>query len=131
MNIQKLVSDLQEVKRKIWDEAHTVPSGTILPEGTDIIEVESINPDGGYSEEFKLYRLDSDLRMIEAFVPFIRTLEPLINHDDTGPLELHEQAGCIVLEGVLCGYSHFLSDKQARNLVRKITEALDTRSQVG
>ena len=123
--IQNLISELQDAKRRLWDAAHTVPAGTTLSAGTEVMEAESLTSYLGNPEQVRIYTLNSDFLVTHALVPFIRSLRDLPDPEDTGPLEFHQDEDDIVLEGVHCGYSHILSTTQARNLARMITEAID------
>lgn len=109
---------------EIWDSAYEIPEGAIVPEGTELVQREA-----QYGEEF------DELNIYKASVtapwPWspknapVRSIEPLPDPDDTGALRFYGDGGHIILEGVHCGHGHSLSIAQARNLARKITEAID------
>lgn len=109
---------------EIWDSAHEIPDGAIVPAGTELIQREA-----QYGEEFdelSIYRasVTGPWDGAPKLAP-VRSIEPLPDPDDMGSLRFHAGVGHIVLEGVNCGYCHNLSTTQARNLVQKITEAID------
>ena len=108
---------------EIWENAYEIPDGAIVPAGTELIQREA---QYGEDDELNIYKAS-----VTAPWPGspkngpVRSIEPLLDPDDTGTLKLYAGGGHIVLEGVLCGHGHDLSTAQARNLIQKLTEAVD------
>lgn len=108
---------------EIWENAYEIPDGAIVPAGTELIQREA---QYGEDDELNIYKAS-----VTAPWPGspknrpIRSVEPLPVSDDTGSLEFSGGEGFIILKGVHCGFTHYLSTAQARNLARKITEAID------
>lgn len=108
---------------EIWENAHEIPEGALIPEGTELVQREDPYEDG---DELTIYKATATALWEGApkHAP-VRSVEPLPDSDDTGTLEFYGDGGHIALEGLHCGFTHYLSISQARNLARKITEAVD------
>lgn len=108
---------------QIWESAHKIPSGAIIPKGTELIQIEE-------------YSGESELNIYKTLVEEVwhgytenspvRSVNPLPDPEDTGVLTFSEEDGVTVLEGKYCGYRHQLNRTQARNLLKKLAESLES-----
>ena len=113
--------------QEIWDSAHPVKIGQTLKPGTEFVRVDNRDHYGWVKEvSIHTVRKDELLEITDDYaVQFFRTVDPLPDPDDTGTLTVHSDAGVIVLVDTYDDRCYDLSENQARNLARKLTEALD------
>lgn len=105
----------------IWDNAHEIPEGAYIPEGTELVQYD---------------KPDDSLTVYKAFTegPWmgspphapVRSTAPISDPDDTGSITVQDSS----TDGFVCLYAKtgrtfvYLTTPQALNLTRKITEAL-------
>lgn len=109
--------------QEMWDSAHEIPKGAYVPEGTVLVHLE---PTGPFEEAVLTHYVTgvSDYWQGSPVAVPVRSVDPLPDTDDTGVLSLHTEGERIA---VVVGYDarcYTLTKNQARNLARKITEAL-------
>lgn len=106
----------------MWDSAHEILKGAFVPKHTALVYLD----EDDLSTELVFYETDTS-----AYWPGtssyrqIRSVEPLPDSDDTGLLAVRSYEGLISLVDTYEDWSYDLSRDQARNLVRKLTEAID------
>ena len=107
--------DIQEM----WDAAHEIPKGAYIPRDTVLVQLDSEN------DEISYYMTNSSdyWRGAPKHVP-VRSLDPLPDVNDTGVLSLHTDGERIEVVVEYDDRCYTLTKNQARNLARKITEAL-------
>lgn len=109
--------------QEMWDSAHEIPEGAYITEGTVLVQLER-----GSLSDYELNYYEA-----EASAPWqgsparnpVRSVDPLPDPADTGTLTVHSDDGFIVLVDTYDDRCYDLSENQARNLARKITEAID------
>ena len=106
--------------QEMWDAAHEIPKGSYIPRDTVLVQLDSEN------DEISYYMTNSSdyWRGAPKHVP-VRSLDPLPDMNDTGTLTVHSSAGYIVLVDTYDDRCYDLTKNQARNLARKLTEAID------
>ena len=110
--------------QEMWDSAHEIPQGTYVPEDTVLVQ---LDPRGPFEEAVLTHYVTpaSGYWMGSSVYKQVRSVEPLPDHTDTGTLTVEHADGCIVLVDTYDDRCYDLTKSQARNLVRKITEAID------
>lgn len=105
--------------QEMWDSAHEIPFGSFVPEGTLLVRLDP--PDRLYH-----YELPSSTYWSSSSESApVRSVDPLPDPNDTGSLTVFPSARNSVHFDTDDGGCYDLSMTQARNLVRKITEAID------
>ena len=106
--------------QEMWDAAHEIPKGSYVPRDTVLVQLDSEN------DEISYYMTNSSdyWRGAPKHVP-VRSLDPLPDMNDTGTLTVHSEGGAIVLVDTYDDRCYDLTKNQARNLARKLTEAID------
>lgn len=111
--------------QELWDEGYPVKKGQILPPGTETIQQNS-GPVGGVS--LITIARGSALEIGDYLERNLRTVEPLPDLDDTGNIRVevfHDREVMIMLVDTEMEAGYDLTEAQARNLVRRLTEVLD------
>lgn len=106
--------------QEMWDAAHEIPKGSYIPRDTVLVQLDSEN------DEISYYMTNSSdyWRGSPKHAP-VRSLDPLPDMNDTDTLTVHTSAGYIVLVDTYDDRCYDLTKNQARNLARKLTEAVD------
>lgn len=105
--------------QEMWDSAHEIPFGAFVSEGTPLVRFDHPDRLYFYSAARSFY-----WNTVSDTAP-VRSLDPLPDMDDTGTITVHldgERIAVVVEYDARC---YTLSRNQARNLARKITEAID------
>ena len=106
--------------QEMWDSAHEIPNGAFIPENTVLVQLDLEDHELSYyetevSDYWKGYPKHSP----------VRSVEPLPDPNDTGILTVHSNDRFIFLIDTDEDRWYDLTKTQARNLVRKLTEAID------
>ena len=109
--------------QEMWDSAHEIPNGAYVPENTVLVQLDLHDPtlielsyyETKVSDYWKGYPKHSP----------VRSVEPLPDPSDTGVLTVRSEDEEIALVDTYEDWSYELTKSQARNLVRKLTEAID------
>lgn len=106
--------------QELWDAAHEIPKGAYIPRDTVLVQLDSEN------DEISYYMTNSSdyWRGAPKHVP-VRSVDPLPDMNDTGTFTVHSDDGFIVLVDTYDDRCYDLSKNQARNLARKLMEAID------
>lgn len=110
--------------QEMWDSAHEIPQGAYVPENTVLIQLDHTGP----SEEAELTYYVTPVSDYWKGSPVrapVRSVEPLPDHTDTGVLTVRTYEGVISLVDTYEDWCYDLTKSQARNLARKLTEAID------
>lgn len=106
--------------QEMWDAAHEIPKGSFIPRDTVLVQFDPENDEISY---YMTYSSDY-WRGSPKHVP-VRSVDPLPDPNDTDTLTVHSSAGYIVLVDTYDDRCYDLSKNQARNLARKLMEAID------
>lgn len=115
---------MNEKIQKMWDAAHDIPRDAYVPEGTVLIQMNPVGSSGEAELNYYAASVSAFWQGTSSFAP-VRSADPLPDPDDTGTITVHSSAGYIVLVDTYDDRCYDLSENQARNLARKITEAID------
>lgn len=114
---------MNEKLQEMWDAAHDIPRGAFVPEGTVLVQLDTPDLSG---TELNYYETEvSEFWKGSPMHAPVRSVEPLQDPSDTGILTVHSDEGCIVLVDTYDDRCYDLTENQARNLVRKLMEAID------
>ena len=110
--------------QEMWDAAHEIPQGAYVPEGTVLVQ---LDPRGPFEEAVLTHYVTpaSGYWMGSSVYKQVRSVEPLPDPDNTGLLTVHSDEGSISLVDTYEDWCYDLTKSQARNLARKLTEAID------
>lgn len=110
--------------QEIWDSAHEIPQGAYVPENTVLIQLDHTGP----SEEAELTHYVTPVSDYWKGSPVrapVRSVEPLPDHTDTGVLSIEGTSGDVQIYDMADDHTYDLTDNQVRNIIRKLTEAID------
>ena len=110
--------------QEMWDNAHDIPRGAFIPEGTVLIQMNPVGSSGEAELNYYAASVSAPWQGTSRTAP-VRSADPIPDPDDTGTIAVHSSAGYIVLVDTYDDRCYDLSKNQARNLARKITEAID------
>ena len=109
--------------QEMWDNAHDIPRGAFVPEGTVLAQLDPTGPFG--EPELNYYVTNTSEYWMGSPDPEpIRSAEPLPDPDDSGVLDVAADSDKVLVYVAFKGY-YALTTDQARNLARKLTEAID------
>ena len=106
--------------QEMWDAAHEIPKGAFIPRDTVLVQLDSENDEISY---YMTYSSDY-WRGAPKHVP-VRSVDPLPDMNDTGTFIARSAGGDIVHIDTDIGRCYDLTKNQARNLARKLMEAVD------
>lgn len=109
--------------QEMWDSAHEIPKGAYVPEGTVLIQMNPVGSSGEAELNYYAASVSAPWQGTSRTAP-VRSADPLPDPDDTGTIAVHSSAGYIVLVDTYGDLCYGLTKDQARNLARKLTEAL-------
>ena len=110
--------------QEMWDSAYEIPKGSYVPEGTVLVQLDPMGPFGDAELTHYVNHVSEYWQGYPPNAP-VRSVDPIPDSNDTGTLTVHYDDGAVVLVGTYDGRYYGLSIDQARNLARKLTEALD------
>ena len=110
--------------QEMWDNAHDIPRGAFIPEGTVLVQMNPVGSSRESELNYYVASVSAPWQGTSRTAP-VRSADPLPDPDDTGALTVHSGAGNTVHLDTHDGGCYDLTESQARNLARKITEALD------
>lgn len=114
---------MNEKMQEMWDNAHDIPRGAFVPEGTVLAQLDPMGPFGEAEINYFVTHV-SEYWMGSPDPEPIRSAEPLPDPDDTGILDVEATSTAVLVRVEHTGY-YSLTEDQARNLARKLTEAID------
>lgn len=114
---------MNEKLQELWDNAHEIPNGAFIPENTVLVQLDLNDPtlielnyyETTVSDYWKGYPKHSP----------VRTVEPLPDPNDTGVLSIEGTSGDVQIYDMADDHTYDLTDNQVRNIIRKLTEAID------
>ena len=106
--------------QEMWDSYHEIPREAYVPEGTVLVQLEM------GVDELTFYEAEVSHPWMGApqSAP-VRSMEPLLDPNDTGILTVRSKDGFVLLVDTYEDHGYDLTKSQARNLVRKLMEAVD------
>ena len=104
--------------QEMWDSAHEMPLGAYVPEGTLLVRRDPVSLSHYEAASSGYWNPISDTAPV-------RSVDPLPDSEDTGAIIVHSNSENTVHLDTYGGECYYLTESQALNLVRKITEAID------
>ena len=115
---------MNEKIQEMWDNAHDIPRGAFVPEGTVLVQLDPMGPFGDAEINYFVTHVSEYWQGSPDSDP-VRSAEPLPDPDDTGILTVRSKDGFVLLVDTYEDHGYDLTKDQARNLARKLTEAVD------